>query len=139
MNLNVGLDFWTDRGFIDMNKLDFSEVDSINVPSPITAPFSQGERQVYIMSLYLALLKTSHKDIPFFIDTPFARIDSDHRENIVNEFFIKVSNQMFVLSTDEEIVGHYKNMLNKRLANTFKLSISDYGSTKILSDTYFGE
>ena len=124
---------------IDMNKLDFSEVDSINVPSPITAPFSQGERQVYIMSLYLALLKTSHKDIPFFIDTPFARIDSDHRENIVNEFFIKVSNQMFVLSTDEEIVGHYKNMLNKRLANTFKLSISDYGSTKILSDTYFGE
>ena len=62
---------------IEMNKLEFGDVDSIKLPSPIKAPFSQGERQVYIMSIYLALLKTSHKDIPFFIDTPFARIDSN--------------------------------------------------------------
>ena len=124
---------------IDMNKLDFGEVDVIKVPAPITAPFSQGERQVYIMSLYLALLKTSHKDIPFFIDTPFARIDSNHRENIVAEFFNRLNNQMFVLSTDEEIVGKYKSMLNKKLSNTFKLLISDYGSTKIVPDSYFGE
>ena len=124
---------------IDMNKLEFCEVDSIKVPSPIAAPFSQGERQVYIMSLYLALLKTSHKDIPFFIDTPFARIDSNHRENIVKEFFTKVNNQMFILSTDEEIVGEYKDMLSHRLSNTFTLKISSYGSTKIMPDDYFGE
>lgn len=124
---------------IDMNKLDFGEVDYIKVPAPVTAPFSQGERQVYIMSLYLALLKTSHKDIPFFIDTPFARIDSNHRENIVAEFFIKLNNQMFVLSTDEEIVGNYKSMLDSKLSNTFKLLISNYGSTRIVPDSYFGE
>ena len=46
---------------------------------------------------------------------------------------------MFVLSTDEEIVGHYKEMLEEKLSNTFKLSISDYGSTKIVSNAYFGD
>ena len=124
---------------IDMNKLEFGEVNSIELPSPIKAPFSQGERQVYIMSIYLALLKTSHKDIPFFIDTPFARIDSEHRANIVKEFFTKLSNQMFVLSTDEEIVGEYKAMMDEHISDLFTLQISNYGTTKIKNDTYFGD
>lgn len=122
---------------IEMNKLDFGTVDYIILPAPITVPFSQGERQVYIMSLYLALLKTSHKDIPFFIDTPFARIDSKHRANIVNEFFKGISNQLFILSTDEEIVGDYESMMSDKISDRFLLSISNYGATKILKDTYF--
>ena len=122
-----------------MNKLEFGDVDSIMLPSPIKAPFSQGERQVYIMSIYLALLKTSHKDIPFFIDTPFARIDSNHRKHIVKEFFMKIKNQMFILSTDEEMVGSYKKMVENKVSNTYILQISDYGTTKILADKYFGE
>ena len=124
---------------IDMNSLEAGEVNSIRLPSPIKAPFSQGERQVYIMSIYLALLKTSRKDIPFFIDTPFARIDSEHRENIVVEFFTKLNNQMFILSTDEEIVGDYKDMMMNKISNEFMLQISDYGSTQIVKDIYFGE
>lgn len=122
---------------IEMNKLDFGTVDYVILPTPISAPFSQGERQVYIMSLYLALLKTSHKDIPFFIDTPFARIDSKHRASIVNEFFKGISNQLFVLSTDEEIVGDYESMMSDKVSDRFLLSISNYGVTKIMKDTYF--
>ena len=124
---------------VDMNKLEFGEVYSIQVPSPIKAPFSQGERQVYIMSIYLALLKTSHKDIPFFIDTPFARIDSEHRANIVTEFFMKLKNQMFILSTDEELVGGYKSMMEQNISDVYTLQISNYGTTKITKDTYFGD
>lgn len=124
---------------IEMNKLEFGDVDSIKLPSPIKAPFSQGERQVYIMSIYLALLKTSHKDIPFFIDTPFARIDSNHRVNIVEEFFMKLMNQMFILSTDEEIIGSYKEMIKPKISDTYLLDISDYGTTKIVPGQYFGD
>lgn len=131
--------FDASKFILEMNKLEFGDVDSIMLPSPIKAPFSQGERQVYIMSIYLALLKTSHKDIPFFIDTPFARIDSNHRKHIVKEFFMKIKNQMFVLSTDEEIVGTYKKMIETKVSNTYLLQISDYGTTKILADNYFGE
>lgn len=127
------------RFIIDMNKLELDEVQSIELPAPIKAPFSQGERQVYIMSIYLALLKTSRKDIPFFIDTPFARIDSEHRANIINEFFNKLDNQMFILSTDEEIIGEHKKMLESHISNVFTLQISNYGTTKISSGNYFGD
>ena len=91
------------------------------------------------MSIYLALLKTSRKDIPFFIDTPFARIDSEHRANIINEFFNKLDNQMFILSTDEEIIGEHKKMLESHISNVFTLQISNYGTTKISSGNYFGD
>ncbi len=123
---------------LDLNRLEFGEVDYVKLPSPIKAPFSQGERQVYIMSIYLALLKTSHKDIPFFIDTPFARIDSNHRSNIVTQFFNTLKNQLFILSTDEEIVGEYKEKMDDKISNTFTLRISDYGTTEIVADEYFG-
>ncbi len=123
---------------LDLNRLEFGEVDYVKLPSPIKAPFSQGERQVYIMSIYLALLKTSHKDIPFFIDTPFARIDSNHRSNIVTQFFNRLKNQLFILSTDEEIVGEYKEKMDDKISNTFTLRISDYGTTEIVADEYFG-
>lgn len=131
--------FDTTKYILEMNKFELYDVDSIMLPSPIKAPFSQGERQVYIMSIYLALLKTSHKDIPFFIDTPFARIDSNHRKQIVKEFFMKIKNQMFVLSTDEEMVGNYKKMVENKVSDTYLLQINDYGTTKILADKYFGE
>jgi DNA sulfur modification protein DndD len=121
-----------------INDMELGKVDEITLPAPIKAPFSQGERQVYIMSIYLALLKTSHKDIPFFIDTPFARIDSNHRTNIVTEFFNKIKNQLFILSTDEEIVGEYKAMMEDKISDKYTLSISEYGSTAIIPDVYFG-
>lgn len=131
--------FDTTKIVTEMNKLELGDVDDVILPSPIKAPFSQGERQVYIMSIYLALLRTSNKEIPFFIDTPFARIDSNHRKKIISEFFMKIKNQMFILSTDEEIVGDYKKMMEKRISTTYSLNISDYGTTKILSNSYFGE
>lgn len=131
------LEMFDTKYLIEINKLRLGEKEIIVLPSPITAPFSQGERQVYIMSLYLALLKTSRKDIPFFIDTPFARIDSNHREKIVEEFFNKISNQMFILSTDEEIVGEYKALIDEKIADRFVLSINDYGNTTVVPAKYF--
>lgn len=122
---------------LEINKLRAGLEESIKLPSPISAPFSQGERQIYIMSLYLALLKTSRKNIPFFIDTPFARIDSNHRSKIVNEFFGEISNQTFILSTDEEIVGPYKNSLNDKISDKFMLCIDSYGKTVVKNNCYF--
>ncbi len=124
---------------VELNRLEMDIVDSVELPSPIKVPFSKGERQVYIMSIYLALLKTSRKDIPFFIDTPFARIDSNHREKIIKEFFLNIRNQLFVLSTDEEIVGAYKEKMDERISDIFTLKISNYGRTKIVPNEYFGE
>lgn len=133
------LDLFDRKYLVDVNNLRLGTVDSIKLPSPITAPFSQGERQVFIMSLYLALLKTSRKDIPFFIDTPFARIDSNHRSKIVSNFFLGINNQIIVLSTDEELVGKYFKQIENNISNKFLLKITGYGQTSILINEYFGE
>ena len=133
------LQFFDRKYWKDISDLKIGAVESIRLPSPITAPFSQGERQVYIMSIYLALLKTSRKDVPFFIDTPFARIDSNHRDRIVKNFFKGVKNQLFILSTDEQIVGQYKKLISAEISDQFLLNISDYGQTKIVEGAYFGE
>lgn len=131
------LEMFDVKYLMEINKLRLGEKEVISLPSPITAPFSQGERQVYIMALYLALLKTSRKDIPFFIDTPFARIDSNHRKKIVEEFFGKLTNQIFILSTDEEIVGEYKTQIDEKISDTFILSINNYGNTTVIPSKYF--
>ena len=55
---------------------------------------SKGEKQIFILSLYFAIIKVSGKDIPFIIDTPYARIDTEHREQISKEFFPNVSSQI---------------------------------------------
>ena len=136
---NKFLDYFGKEFLVSINNLRIGKVNEIELPSPITAPFSQGERQVYIMSLYLALLKTSRREIPFFIDTPFARIDSNHRDKIVSEFFKGITNQLFILSTDEEIVGEYKELIDKSISNEFLLDISSYGKTEIKENNYFGE
>ena len=52
---------------------------------------------------------------------------------------MKIKNQMFILSTDEEMVGNYNKMVENKVSNTYLLQISDYGTTKVLADKYFGE
>jgi len=34
-----------------------------------------------------ALTQTSGRPLPFIIDTPLGRLDSDHRESLVMDFF----------------------------------------------------
>lgn len=72
------------------------------------------------------------------IDTPFARIDKEHRGKILNQFFKNLNGQIIILSTDEEIVGEYRESVSDIVSNTFVLSHTENGSAEILADTYFG-
>ena len=64
---------------------------------------SNGEKQIFIMALYHSLIQLCSHEVPFIIDTPFARIDTEHRINISKHFFSKLTGQVFILSTNEEI------------------------------------
>lgn len=119
------------------NKIDDKE-DYIDMPTEITSPFSQGEKQVYIMSIYFALMKISRVNVPFVIDTPFARIDTEHRTKIIKNFFTKLKGQVFILSTDEEITNEYMNEIKQYVSNKYLLEYVSRGKTKVLKDQYFG-
>ncbi len=64
---------------------------------------SAGEKQIFAIAMLWALAKTSGRSLPIIIDTPLARLDSEHRTAILKRYFTEVSHQVIVLSTDTEI------------------------------------
>ena len=65
--------------------------------------FSNGEKQIYILCLIWAIIKSSGVEIPFIIDTPYARIDETHRNALTTTYLPNISKQVIILSTNKEI------------------------------------
>ena len=64
---------------------------------------SAGEKQLLAISLLWGLARVSEKHLPVAIDTPLARLDSSHRQNLIERYFPTASHQVILLSTDTEI------------------------------------
>lgn len=89
--------------------------------------------------LYWAIIKTSNQAVPFIIDTPFARIDTEHREQISALFFPNISGQVIILSTDEEVVGSYRAIIQPHIAHEYLLKYNvEQGCTSV-QPGYFKE
>ena len=99
---------------------------------------SKGEKQVFIMALYWSFMKLNKQEVPFVIDTPFARIDTEHRANITKRFFMDLSGQVFIFSTNEEIVGENYEKMKNRIQAEFLLENSDNLQTIVYANEYFG-
>ena len=98
---------------------------------------SNGEKQIFIMALYHSLVQLCNHEVPFVIDTPFARIDSEHRQNISKHFFSKLNGQVFILSTNEEINSKHIEIMKDKIAVTYMLENTDNKRTTILQNAYF--
>lgn len=98
---------------------------------------SSGEKQIFVMALYWAMMNQSKNDLPFIIDTPFARIDTEHRANITNQFFTKLSGQLIVLSTDEELSETHLENMKEQISHVYMLEYGDDKATHIQSNKYF--
>ena len=98
---------------------------------------SNGEKQIFIMALYHSLVQLCDHEIPFVIDTPFARIDTEHRKNISTHFFSKLQGQVFILSTNEEINSTHLQILEDKIAATYMLENLNDKQTVIMNNKYF--
>lgn len=98
---------------------------------------SNGEKQIFIMALYHSLVQLCNHEIPFIIDTPFARIDTEHRRNISTHFFCKLKGQVFILSTNEEISSAHVQIMGDRISSTYMLENTDNKRTTVVSNQYF--
>jgi len=72
---------------------------------------SAGEKEVFAVSLLWGLAQTSQLKLPIVIDTPLSRLDSTHRDNIVNNYFPNAGEQVIIMSTDTEIDKNYYRAL----------------------------
>jgi DNA sulfur modification protein DndD len=93
---------------------------------------SAGERQLLAVSLLWGLARTSGRPLPVVTDTPLGRLDSTHRDHLVERYFPHASHQMILLSTDEEINESYYQKLKPSIAQSYRLEFDEQlGSTQV--------
>lgn len=100
---------------------------------------SKGERQIFILSLYWAIIELSGQNIPFIIDTPYARIDANHRREISEKVFPNISKQVVILSTDEEINEEYYEIIKPYIAKEYLLINDESQNRTTVENHYFFE
>jgi len=92
---------------------------------------SKGEKQMFATAVLLALAKTSGKPLPFMIDTPLARLDIGHRDNLIEKFFPYASHQVVIFSTDSEIDEKYYPKMKPYLSRSYAMEyLPGKGKTK---------
>jgi len=99
--------------------------------------FSSGEKQIFVMALYWSMMHQSKSSLPYIIDTPFARIDTEHRANIIKHFFKSLPGQLIVLSTDEEISNRHLRDMEEQISAVYMLEYGSDKCTHIHKNQYF--
>lgn len=87
---------------IDTESFTLALFDRAGQPVP-KHRLSAGEKQLLAIALLWGLARASGRQLPVAIDTPLGRLDSSHRNNLVEKYFPQASHQVLVLSTDTEI------------------------------------
>lgn len=89
------------------------------------ARLSAGERQLLAIAVLSALIRERKGQFPVAVDTPLARLDKRHRRALVQRFFAKISHQVLVLSTDEEVDDDLLTEMMPSMSKSYVLEFSD--------------
>jgi len=96
------------------------------------ADLSAGEKQLYATALLWALRSVSGRALPIIVDTPMGRLDSNHREAMLTQFFPYAAHQVILLSTDTEIDPQAYYLLKPAVSHAFVLDFDqEQGATQV--------
>lgn len=98
---------------------------------------SAGEKQIYAISILEALGRTSGRKLPIIIDTPLGRLDSHHRDKLVENYFPTASHQVVILSTDTEIDKNYTHLIQDDIARTYEICFDGKTQSSTIKEGYF--
>ncbi|EBP0009268.1 DNA sulfur modification protein DndD [Salmonella enterica] len=99
---------------------------------------SAGEKQIYAVTMLEALGKVSGKLLPVIIDTPLGRLDSHHRDKLVENYIPEASHQVIILSTDTEIdERYYRYYLGECISKSYEICYSHLSQSSIIKNGYF--
>ena len=99
---------------------------------------SAGEKQIYTTALLWALARTSGKALPMILDTPLGRLDSGHRQLLIERYFPYASHQVVLLSTDTEVDESLHSLLEPHILRTFHLVYQQVEGYTTIKEGYFG-
>lgn len=90
-----------------------------------------------VISLLWSLAICSKRKLPVIIDTLLSRLDSNHRETLINYYFPYASEQTIILSTDSEITDEYYEMMKENVGDEFTLIYDDNSKSTSIRKGYF--
>lgn len=99
---------------------------------------SSGEKQLLVIAMLWALGICSKSQFPLIIDTPLARLDSQHRTSLIENYFPKASEQVIILSTDQEITGDDYERLKEYVGKEYTLIYDEDTMSTSIRSGYFG-
>lgn len=99
---------------------------------------SSGEKQILVIAMLWALGICSKSNFPLIIDTPLARLDSVHRLSLIENYFPKASEQVIILSTDQEITYSDYRALKKYVGKEYTLMYDEETMSSSIQAGYFG-
>jgi DNA sulfur modification protein DndD len=85
---------------------------------------SAGENQIFAISLISAIAQVSEIEIPMIVDTPLARLDGAHRQNVLAHWASQVG-QVILLSSTDEVTGEYYKSIENRVCSSYHLSFEE--------------
>jgi DNA sulfur modification protein DndD len=97
-------------------KVSILDSDGNEIPKE---SFSTGEKQIYISCLIKSILSESIQNFPIFIDTPLGRLDHEHIENILNNYYPDLSSQVVLLATNNEITPRRFNSISSKVSKSY--------------------
>ncbi len=98
---------------------------------------SEGEKQIFAISVLWGLARASARSLPAIIDTPMARLDVKHRNNLVQRYFPNASHQVLILSTDTEVDRRYYDDLAPYISRAYHLNYDEEKKLTVGEEGYF--
>jgi DNA sulfur modification protein DndD len=90
-----------------------------------TMDSSAGEEQIFALSLIAAIAKVSGTKVPIVMDTPLARLDNDHRSNVLRYFAAQAGEQVIFLSQPDEVNGEYLRVIRDRVCKAYHIEFEE--------------
>jgi len=103
----------------------------------LKSELSKGEQQMFATAVLWALAKTSGRPLPFIIDTPLARLDKEHRINLIEQFFPIASHQVLIFSTDTEVDENFYPKLQPYITRSYSMIYDSKKGKTTKRDGYF--
>jgi DNA sulfur modification protein DndD len=98
---------------------------------------SEGEKQIFAVSVLWGLARAAARPLPAVIDTPMARLDAAHRQHLVERYFPHASHQVLLFSTDTEVDRHHYQALQPALARAYHLNYDERERLTVGVEGYF--
>jgi DNA sulfur modification protein DndD len=112
---------------------DVMDIDLLDVKGNIIDKdsLSKGEQQLYATALLKALVDESGIRFPVFIDSPLQKFDKFHSENIIEEFYPSISEQVVLFPLLEKELSEKEYSLLKPNLNKAFLIQNRKGSSSL--------